>query len=95
MIFKNLFHTSDSDFEHFKTSYELNGDNSGFQYIFLSSIPIYTTKPKYIYICDVNSNNPLFVDVGAGYSDKLRWQLDEKMTEESVQKPLRIQMCHW
>lgn len=89
MIFKNLFHTSDSDFEHFKTSYELNGDNSGFQYVFLSSIPIYTTKPKYIYICDVNSNNPLFVDVGAGYSDKLRWQLDEEMTEESVQKAIK------
>lgn len=79
MIFKNLFHTSDSDFEHF----ELSKDS--FDYIFLSTNPISTAqKPKYIYICDVKSNNPLIVYCGQDYCAKLRDLMDEDGSEKSI-----------
>lgn len=79
MIFKNLFHTSTNDFDNF----ELSEDSFG--YIFLSKIPITVAqKPKYIYICDVKSNNPLIVYCGQDYVAKLRELMDEEGSEESL-----------
>ena len=85
MIFKNLLHTSAHDFDKFRTSNDILGNKNGFDYVFLSyPNPIFTDTHKYIYICDVVSNNPLIVNVEAQYNEKLRWQLDEEMSEKSV-----------